>query len=277
MQDETTFIDRLLAMQHSLDGGTAKLEIDPNEALRFYLPLARTILDLPQQSARRIVAIAGLPGSGKTAFTLTLALVINALAVNSLAASALTSIPVAAAVGMDGWHYSNAYLESHSITHAGEITSLRSIKGMPETFDVLAIAAFLRKARSGETDLPYPVYSRKVHDPIPGGLLTASIQVILIEGNYLLLNEEPWRSLADFYDLRILITGEIEAFLPGLIERHRRGGKTDDLIEAWLKNVDIPNMHRIKAGSVAADITIHKINSRRIEKVEYHHPKNGVE
>ena len=54
-------------------------------------------------------------------------------------------------VGLDGWHYPNAYLDSHTIERDGATLPMRRFKGSPETYDTGAAYACLEQApvRSG--------------------------------------------------------------------------------------------------------------------------------
>ena len=96
------------------------------------------------------------------------------------------------ALGMDGFHYPNAALETYTTVRGGKEISLKSIKGAPETFDVAALAAKLGAAR--EESVTFPVYDRRIHDVVPNAV-TADAPILLVEGNWLLLDEEPWSGL----------------------------------------------------------------------------------
>ena len=126
------------------------------------------------------------------------------------------------AAGLDGWHYPNAYLDSHTVERAGERVLLRTIKGAPETYDQGKIRAFLAAARNAGR-LVFPVYSRERHDPIPeGGRLEPWQKILVLEGNYWLLDDRPWRDYRAFFDLRIFLKAGAATLLDGLAARHLR-------------------------------------------------------
>lgn len=84
---------------------------------------------------------------------------------------------------MDGFHHYNSWLDAHQ---------LRPFKGAPETFDVAKLAENLRQVVEG--DCTWPQYDRQKHDPVEDALhVTAPI--IIVEGNWLLLDDDNWRQL----------------------------------------------------------------------------------
>jgi pantothenate kinase len=93
--------------------------LDRQEVMDFYQPLARCVLERRQPGQREIVAVAGPPGSGKSAFAAVLTAVLDALAGEKLAAL----------VGLDGWHFPNAYLDSHTIRRVPQ--SSPPARGLP--------------------------------------------------------------------------------------------------------------------------------------------------
>jgi putative kinase len=240
-----------------LDQTSKPLKLDREEIDRFYEPLARHVLDRPRSGRRKIVAVAGPPGSGKSAFAATLVAVLNVL----------DPTGPAVLVPLDGWHYPNAYLDSHTVLRDGESLILRAIKGAPETYDRDKIAAFLSEVQ-GANRIAYPVYSRELHDPVPdAGIIEAGQRVVVLEGNYWLLNEPPWTAFQPRFDLRVFLTAEPDALLEGLRERHLRGKKNPAFVEQHMRAVDVPNIRRVLDHSGQADVVVHKADSRRISSM----------
>jgi pantothenate kinase len=241
----------------TLDGTNAPLEIDPVELSVFYIPLADLLVQKSSALRRFIIGIAGPPGSGKTAFTALLTAVINVRIGHAAAVN----------VGLDGWHYLNSYLDTHTVLRDGILIPLRRVKGAPESFDTDSALLFLRSVRQGKA-LAYPLYSREWHDPIPSaGSLTLEHQIILMEGNYLLLNAPGWEEFRTLFDLSIFITAPRDELVASLRARHLRGGKDPDTVEKHLRFSDLPNLDLILSQSSPANIQIIKFDSRRIEKI----------
>lgn len=256
---EADLWERLGRTSLNLDRTSQRLELDRQEVMHFYELLARCVLERRRPDRREIVAVAGPPGSGKSAFATVLTAVLDALAGEKLAAL----------VGLDGWHFSNAYLDSHTIQRGGETVPLRKIKGAPETYDQLEILAFLSAVRRARR-LAYPVYSRYLHDPIAeAGVIESWQQIVVLEGNYWLLDEPPWKQYQPLFDLRIFLKAKPESLLAGLRERHLRGQKNPEFVAEHMRLVDLPNIERVLDGSGPADVVVLKTDSRRINGLEW--------
>jgi pantothenate kinase len=206
-----------------------------------------------------MTAVAGSPGSGKTAFATILVAVVNAEAGED----------VAVLVGLDGWHYPNEYLATHHVDRDGECIPLQSIKGAPETFDAVGAGRCLLEIRRGR-HVSFPVYSRRLHEPIPGrGAVDSHHKFVVVEGNYLLMDEGPWRRVRELFDVRIFISAPHEILVASLTERHLRGGKTPDATARHIGAVDIPNAGRVGPSLAYAQVLVHKADARRVDRIEW--------
>ena len=78
--------------------------------------------------------------------------------------------------------------------------------------------------------------------------------IVLLEGNWLLLDEEPWTSLRQWADDTILILAEEETLKERLIGRKEKGGLTREEAEAWYENSDSVNVRRVLASSVKGNL-----------------------
>ena len=250
--------ERLTRSALFLDQTDIPLELERTQIEQFYDPLATRLLAQSKPDRRLMVAVAGPPGSGKTVFAATLVAVVNAEAEDDLAVL----------VGLDGWHYSNTYLATHFIKQDGERIPLRSIKGAPETFDAAAAYDCLSEVRGGE-QVRFPIYSRRLHEPIPAaGTIDASFRIVVVEGNYLLLDEDPWERFRQLFDVPVFISADPETIVDGLRERHLRGGKTPAATERQIREVDLPNAQRVGADIVHAQLIVHKTDTQRIDRIE---------
>jgi pantothenate kinase len=250
--------ERLTRSSLFLDQTDVPLKIDREQVEQFYYPLATYLLSKSSSVPRLMVAIAGPPASGKSAFGMLLVAVLNAEAGGS----------VAALVGLDGWHYLNAYLETHFIEREGKQITLRSIKGAPETFDAAAAYDCLSRIRLGG-QVSVPVYSRRLHEPIPAGeKIDLAHRIVVVEGNYLLLEEEPWARFRHLFDVRVFISASLETLLDGLRGRHLRGGKAPAQVERHIREVDLPNVKRVEPSAVHAQVRVYKADAWRIDRIE---------
>ncbi len=144
-------------------------------------------------------------------------------------------------IGMDSFHYPNAYLATHHLP-GDHPTSLSSIKGAPETFDVAELKRHL--VASAARELVWPVYDRTLHDVVAAGK-TIAAKVVLLEGNWLLLDEPRWRELSDYSALNIFIDADPDQLKERLIERKMRGGMDHLCAAKFYETSDRPNIDRV--------------------------------
>lgn len=196
--------------------------------------IAAAIFKRAAGAQRFVVAIAGPPGSGKS----TLAQRLNVVLPED----------ASAVVPMDGFHFDDVVLDSRG---------LRPRKGAPETFDYAGFAALLKRIRAGEPEIAIPVFDRSMELSRAGASIIGSgVKFVLVEGNYLLLDEEPWSALSGLFDFSIFVDvprGELER---RLLERWRGHGKSDEDARAWIASNDLPNIERVLARRRQADLVV---------------------
>jgi pantothenate kinase len=199
--------------------------------------LVARLLAYPE-GARRIVAIAGAPGSGKSTTAERLVHTLNTV-----------SRGRAALLPMDGYHYDDAVLRDMG-RHAW--------KGAPDTFDVGGLRSLLGRLRArDEETVAVPVFDRAIEIARAGGrLIPQSAEIIVAEGNYLLLSRTPWDSLAPFFDLRVLIAVSEDVLRERLGARWVRYGLTPEGIRAKLEENDMPNGRVVVDESAGADVIL---------------------
>jgi pantothenate kinase len=187
---------------------------------------------------RVVVALAGAPGSGKSTLADRLAERLNDGAPGR-----------AAVLPVDGFHYDDLYL-----LPAG----LRPRKGSPPTFDVGGLYHTLLRLRArDEAEVAVPVFDRTIEIARAGArLIPAEVPVIVVEGNWLLLDLAPWTRLRPMFDVTVMVDVP-EATLRARLRRRWEGlGLTEAEIAAKLEDNDLPNGRLVRDGSVAADFVI---------------------
>ena len=218
-------------------------EIRYNEATveGLFLPLLHRLAALQAEKGGRILAfLAAPPATGKS----TLLQFLEELARTH------DELPQVQPLGMDGFHHTNAYLAAHRVLRDGVEIPLKNIKGAPETFDVALLAEKLKAAKAGVTT--FPVYDRRIHDPRPDALIVDA-SILLIEGNWLLLDEELWRDLRAFADYSVRIDAAPELLRERLIGRKMQGGLSEAEARAFYEASDAANVLRFAAHAGAAD------------------------
>lgn len=192
------------------------------------LPLVEAMV--PQPGASRAFAfLAGPPGCGKS----TLVELIHQAAVKRGC-----ELDV---VGMDGFHRTNDYLARHSGTVNGRRVRLSEVKGAPETIDRESLRRHLEL--SSHAEIRWPHYDRRLHEPVEGDV-AVSARNVLIEGNWLLLDEPGWKELRSFASLTIFIDADVEMLKERLIARKCAGGSPRPDAEDFVERSDIPNVRR---------------------------------
>lgn len=200
-----------------------------------------------ERGGRLVVMLAAPPGAGKS----TLAAFMEWL---SRRTPGMTPVQ---AVGMDGFHYPNAYLDAHSfVDEDGREVCMRSRKGAPETFDVSGLRAALEDARrcDGESR-PWPSYSRVLHDVVASSLAIRE-KILLVEGNYLLLDEGRWAGLAGLSDFTVFLSAPQELLRERLVARKVAGGATPEEARTWYEASDGRNVVRVLAHHSPADVEL---------------------
>lgn len=199
--------------------------------------IAATIFKRAGKSRRFVVAVAGAPGSGKS----------------TLSHHLLDLFPEgsAAIVPMDGFHFDDAILHKRG---------LRSRKGAPETFDYAGFLALLRRIRSIEPEIAVPVFDRNMElSRAAAAIIDFDVKFVLVEGNYLLLDEAPWNELAPFFDFAIFLDLPRNELERRLMQRWHEHGKTEEEARDWIATNDMPNIERVVQQRRPADLVIQSI------------------
>jgi len=154
------------------------------------LALKRLLQNGSPARHRIVVVLAGPPGSGKST--------IAAQVVQRLNATSTT--PFAAMVPMDGFHLPRSTLDL--LPNRAEAYARR---GAPWTFDSAGILSFVHTVSESRFErfdtILAPSFDHALKDPVEGGIrITPQVTFVLLEGNYLLLDEEPWSQIEGLVD-----------------------------------------------------------------------------
>lgn len=193
-------------------------------------------------AGRHLVAVAGPPASGKSTLTAKVAAALCKAAPNR-----------AMVVPMDGYHYDDQLLEARS--H-------RSRKGAPHTYDVCGLRHMLGRLRANtETEVAIPLFDREIEISRAGAaVIPSEVEIVLVEGNYLLLNEAPWDSLYDLFDLTVMVDVPDAELRRRLAQRWVELGLDEAAIAAKIDENDMPNGLLVKASSRAADLVVENLS-----------------
>jgi len=183
---------------------------------------------------RRIVGVAGAPGSGKSTFARAY--------VDQVGGGRAR----AALVPMDGFHLADVSLRA---------LGLLSRKGAPETFDAWGYAALLHRLRQRPPETVYaPGFERSLEQPLAAAIAVPPVaDLVVTEGNYLLLDRPEWRAVRGELDEVWFVVTDDALRVPRLVERHVEFGKAPADARAWVDEVDQPNAVLVAATASRAD------------------------
>ena len=187
--------------------------------------------ELIKRSGRALLGLVGPPGSGKS----TLAAALQA-----------EFADVSQVVPMAGFHLANAELER---------LGRRARKGAPDTFDSSGYVALLRRLLAqADGEIVYaPEFRREIEEPIANAIPVFSrTQLVITEGNYLLLEEGPWAEVKGLLDEVWYVEVDDALRVDRLTQRHVRFGRSADEAAAWVSGTDEPNARLIEASRARA-------------------------
>jgi len=190
------------------------------------------LLSVDRKNERILVGISGAPGAGKSTLSQALSTKLN------------KSEHVAAVIPMDGYHLDDSLLED---------LGLLKRKGAPETFDFAGFKHLLLRIKN-EDEVVYPVFDREREISIAGaGILKKNIRIVIVEGNYLLFDEEPWSCLSKLWDYSVFLDVELTVLEQRLIDRWLNHGFSRAEAQQKALGNDIQNSKRVIASRIQAD------------------------
>ena len=185
---------------------------------------------------RFIIAVAGPPGSGKSTLSEQLAEMLRARSMQSHI------------ISLDGFHLENSILKG---------LGLLDRKGSPTTFDVLAFIQVMKRLAAYESDVAIPKFDRKKDISIErASIVSTKDRILIVEGNYLLLNNKQWAELQDIWDETVFINPGMEVLKKRLIDRWLFYGMDNESAQNRAFRNDIPNAKNVIENSLPANILI---------------------
>ena len=198
--------------------------------------LAELSAGLVADRRRAVLGVAGAPGAGKSTFAQALV----AEVARTHGEDYVAYLP------MDGFHLADVQLR-----RLGAL----SRKGAPDTFDAAGYAHLLERVGSHADEVIYvPGFERTLEQPIAAALvIPPSTRLVVTEGNYLLLDEEPWtRARAQLGQVWFVVT-DPDVRVSRLVARHTQFGKSPDDALAWVMRSDERNAALVLATAGRAD------------------------
>jgi pantothenate kinase len=194
--------------------------------------LASRARALAAAPGRALLGVAGAPGAGKS----------------SLAATLAGVVPGSVVVPMDGFHRTTA-----DLARLGWVAE----RGTPRTFDADAFVALLRRLRAGEAARA-PAFDRSCEEPVADAIdVPAEARLVIVEGNYLLLETGPWDEIKALLDEIWYVEIPEDLRLERLVARHVRFGRTASAARARVTTgSDAANARLVEASRSRADLVV---------------------
>lgn len=189
---------------------------------------------------RRILGIAGAPASGKS----------------TLAAWLFERLAEAypgrvAMLGMDAFHLAQRIIERR-----GQAL----IKGAPETFDGLGYLRLLERITGTGETIYAPVFERAIEDSIAQAVeIAPQTSLIITEGNYLLLDDDPWRQVRAALDEVWYIALKEPVRQQRLLARHLSFGHAPEAAHERTYGSDQRNAELINSRRLDPDVWIEHV------------------
>ncbi len=184
---------------------------------------------------RRVLGLAGMPGSGKSHLAQRLVADLDGRAV---------------CVPLDGFHLANSELER---------LGRRQRKGAPDTFDAAGYCQLLGRLRRQRPDelINAPAFDRSREETVADAIrVAAEVPLILTEGNYLLLPGHGFGQVLQLLDESWYVECPESERVRRLVSRHRAYGKTEAEAREWALGSDRANAELVGAHRLRANFTV---------------------
>jgi pantothenate kinase len=224
------------------------LEVNANyyeeDIENIFKPLIRKLTNMKKiKPGRLLVYLAASPGVGKS----TLASFLEFLSKES------EDVQEIQAVGLDGFHFPQEFIKNNVAIVEGREVPMAEVKGCPETFDLDKLKLKIRALKN--ENVKWPIYDRSLHDVVEDQILITK-DIVLIEGNWLLLKEKGWSELKNYCDFSIFIKAEESMLKDRLIQRKIKGGLSEEAAVNFYLKSDSRNIRRALNNSLEADLQL---------------------
>lgn len=201
------------------------------------------ILLIQQKSAQKtrfLIGISGCPGAGKST-------------ISHYLKSKLVHSKI---IQMDGFHLANDILEKQD---------LLTRKGSPDSFDLEGFTSLLDRIKNknlsiSQCNIPpiyAPLFNRELDASIGSAIeIESSDKFMLVEGNYLLLDQAGWRELPLLFDLTIFLQVDESTLISRLTQRWLGLGLNPQAALDKVNLNDALNIKLVNENLIDADVIV---------------------
>jgi pantothenate kinase len=149
---------------------------------------------------------------------------------------------------MDGFHLDNTELARRGLS---------DVKGAPETFDAVGFVRLVAQLHRADGPVSVPMFDRVADRTIDAAVtIEPDHHIVIVEGNYLLLEQPPWRALRELFDQTGYLAGDDDVRIERLVARHIRHGRTPVSAREFVRTSDEVNAAIVAASRPRADLII---------------------
>jgi pantothenate kinase len=161
---------------------------------------------------------------------------------------------------MDGYHLTRSQLSS-----LPDPLTAHARRGAEFTFDGASFLRLIEALRAvpqpDDSPIYAPSFDHALKDPVPDSIPVYPLprhRIVVVEGIYVLLDREPWRSAAGMMDLRVFVRVDFEVARRRLVRRHVAAGIAGDEEEAdrRARENDLVNGREIEGAMVGVDVEV---------------------
>lgn len=164
---------------------------------------------------RYLISIAGAPGSGKTTFA-------------NIISKEISKFANVIVLPQDGFHLYRSELQK--LINSEEAFKRR---GAPFTFNPKAFVKLISQLSDHSITLKAPSFDHKLKDPKEDDIIIDNtVDIIIIEGNYVSLKDNEWNKIRNFIDDSWFIQTPESLIRQRIIKRHLEAGISSNEKEA---------------------------------------------
>ncbi|KAL3471386.1 P-loop containing nucleoside triphosphate hydrolase protein [Aspergillus californicus] len=166
---------------------------------------------------------------------------------------------------MDGFHYPKKHLDT--LSNRSEAYARR---GAHWTFDAAGVLILVKTLHASKTvffeqqeTIYAPQFDHAIGDPVEGGIVVSpEISLVILEGNYLAFDLEPWSDVRRFVDDTWFVDVDVGVVKGRIAKRHLAAGierSWEDAVRRVEEN-DLLNGVEIQRRLIKPDVVVRSVD-----------------